>query len=81
MSPKSLLRHPDAKSHFDEFVEGSGFRRLIPDTGLASQSPERVKKLILCSGKVYYELAKERQARDLEQSVAIARVEQVGTLI
>lgn len=77
-SPKSLLRHPDAKSSFDEMVEGTTFRRIIPDEGPASQNPESVKRLVLCSGKVYYELAKERAARGLEDKVAIIRVEQLS---
>jgi 2-oxoglutarate dehydrogenase E1 component len=73
-----LLRHPDAKSSFDEMVEGTTFRRIIPDEGPASQNPESVKRLVLCSGKVYYELAKERAARGLEDKVAIIRVEQLS---
>lgn len=77
MTPKSLLRHPDAKSKLEEFAEGTTFKRIIPDSSAASESPERVKKLLFCTGRVYYDLAKERTVRDLESDIAIARVEQV----
>lgn len=77
-SPKSLLRHPDAKSSFDVMNEGTSFQRIIPDDGPASQNPEQVKRLVLCSGKVFYELLKERNARGLDSSVAITRVEQLS---
>lgn len=80
MTPKSLLRHPDAKSKLEEFEEGTTFKRIISDSGPASESPERVKKLLFCSGRVYYDLAKERHAKDLESDVAITRVEQVSWL-
>ena len=80
MTPKSLLRHPDARSKLEDFAEGSSFQRLIPDTGLAAESPERVKKLIFCTGKVYYDLAKERHQKDLEEKIAIVRIEQVQSV-
>ena len=50
MTPKSLLRHPDCKSSFDDMVEGTEFQRAIPDAGPASQDPLGVKKLIFCTG-------------------------------
>ncbi|XP_059802684.1 2-oxoglutarate dehydrogenase-like, mitochondrial isoform X2 [Hypanus sabinus] len=77
-TPKSLLRHPDAKSHFDEMVTGTTFQRIIPDIELAAQNPNEVKRLIFCTGKVYYELAKERMNRNLEDKVAIIRLEQLS---
>lgn len=80
MTPKSLLRHPEAKSPFSEMSEGTEFQRVIPDCGEASQSPQNVKKLIFCSGRVYYDLTKSRRERNLEGNVAIARVEQVTFL-
>jgi 2-oxoglutarate dehydrogenase E1 component len=76
MSPKSLLRHPDAKSNFDQMVEGTEFQRVLPDTTV--QSAQEVRRLVFCSGKVYYELNKEREARNLKETVAIARVEQLN---
>lgn len=77
MTPKSLLRHPEAKSSFDEMLEGTEFRRVIPDDGPASSNPHNVKKLIFCSGKVYYDLKKYRAEKGLESEIAISRVEQV----
>lgn len=78
MTPKSLLRHPMAKSKFCEMSEGSEFQRIIPDYGPASENPNKVKKLIFCSGRVYYDLFKERADRKLECEVAIVRVEQIS---
>lgn len=56
---------------------GTKFKRLIPDDGPAAQDPARVKRVIFCSGKVYYDLAKERKQQKLEKEVAIIRLEQV----
>lgn len=53
------------------------FKRLIPDQSPASQNPGQVKRVIFCTGKVYYELAKERKQQNLEKDVAIIRLEQV----
>jgi len=77
MTPKSLLRHPDAKSPFEHFTENSTFRRIIPEEGSAAANPANVKKLIFCSGKVYYDLDKERSTKERENEIAIARVEQL----
>ncbi len=51
-TPKSLLRHPDARSSFDDMLPGTTFQRLIPENGPAREAPENVKKVIFCSGKV-----------------------------
>ncbi|XP_041443494.1 2-oxoglutarate dehydrogenase, mitochondrial isoform X1 [Xenopus laevis] len=77
-TPKSLLRHPEARSSFDDMLPSTHFQRIIPEAGPASQNPEGVKRLIFCTGKVYYELTKERSGRDMEGDVAIARVEQLS---
>lgn len=77
-SPKSLLRHPDAKSDFSEMTENTTFKRILSDASRASENPEQVKRLVLCSGKVYYELNKERSIRNLDNQVAITRVEQLN---
>ncbi|XP_018319554.1 2-oxoglutarate dehydrogenase, mitochondrial isoform X2 [Agrilus planipennis] len=77
-TPKSLLRHPEARSNFDEMVDGTEFQRVIPDNGPASKNPQSVKKLVFCSGKVYYDLNAERKKRNLEADVAISRLEQIS---
>ncbi len=60
---------------------GTKFRRLVPDEGPVSQNPAQVKRVIFCTGKVYYELAKERKRQKLEKDVAIIRLEQVFNLL
>uniref|UniRef100_A0A8C5KCU4 oxoglutarate dehydrogenase (succinyl-transferring) n=1 Tax=Jaculus jaculus TaxID=51337 RepID=A0A8C5KCU4_JACJA len=77
-TPKSLLRHPDAKSSFDQMVSGTSFQRVIPEDGAATRSPEQVQRLIFCTGKVYYDLVKERSSQGLEKQVAITRLEQIS---
>uniref|UniRef100_A0A672QZQ4 oxoglutarate dehydrogenase (succinyl-transferring) n=1 Tax=Sinocyclocheilus grahami TaxID=75366 RepID=A0A672QZQ4_SINGR len=74
----SLLRLPEARSSFDEMITGTKFLRIIPDGGPASKHPEKVKRVIFCTGKVYYELAKERKRLKLEEDVAIVRLEQIS---
>eukprot|EP00096_Caligus_rogercresseyi_P002084 TRINITY_DN1387_c0_g2_i2.p1 TRINITY_DN1387_c0_g2~~TRINITY_DN1387_c0_g2_i2.p1 ORF type:complete len:1006 (-),score=256.82 TRINITY_DN1387_c0_g2_i2:757-3774(-) len=77
MTPKSLLRHPECKSSFDEMTPGSEFQRMIIESGTASNSPHNVKKLIFCTGKVYYDLIKARRAAGLEDVIAISTIEQI----
>jgi 2-oxoglutarate decarboxylase len=73
VTPKSLLRLPAARSRTEEFLQGQ-FREILSDP--RAPSPEAVTRLLLCSGKVFYELDEKRQADDV-RSVAIARVEQL----
>ena len=80
MTPKSLLRHPDAKSRLDEMGPNTSFRRVIPEEGVASQNPAKVKKLLFTCGKIYYDVLKERTVKDQNSEVAISRIEQVTTL-
>ncbi|XP_060651901.1 2-oxoglutarate dehydrogenase-like, mitochondrial isoform X2 [Drosophila nasuta] len=77
-TPKSLLRHPEAKSPFSEMSEGSEFQRIIPDRGPAGENPSNVKKVVFCTGRVYYDLTKTRADKQLEKDIAIVRVEQVS---
>uniref|UniRef100_A0A2K6Q2S7 2-oxoglutarate dehydrogenase complex component E1 n=1 Tax=Rhinopithecus roxellana TaxID=61622 RepID=A0A2K6Q2S7_RHIRO len=77
-TPKSLLRHPEAKSSFDQMVSGTSFQRVIPEDGAAARAPEQVQRLIFCTGKVYYDLVKERSSQGLEEKVAITRLEQIS---
>jgi len=58
-------------------VDGTTFKRIIAETGPAVDNAEHVKKLLFCTGKIYYELAKERAQKDRASDVAITRVEQV----
>jgi len=73
MTPKSLLRHKLAVSSLAELESGS-FRLVIGDT--TAQDPKKVRRVVLCSGKVYYDLFEEAAKRKLED-VAIVRVEQL----
>jgi 2-oxoglutarate dehydrogenase E1 component len=74
MSPKSLLRHPAAVSRIDELTTGA-FQEIIDDP-LAPQTPARI---ILCSGKIYYDLADYR-AKNNVTDAAIVRLEQLYPL-
>lgn len=78
MSPKSLLRDRRCRSTLDEMAEGTHFKRLIPDDGIASQNPEQVKKLIFCTGKIYYDIRDKRDEENLSGDIAIARIEQLS---
>lgn len=80
MTPKSLLRHPEARSSFDEMNENTEFLRIIPDGSPASDNARNVKKLIFCSGRVYYDLTKARRDRKIDSDIAITRVEQVNSI-
>ena len=77
MTPKSLLRLPEAKSTWAEMGPGTSYRRIIPDSGIPDEKPADVKRVMFCSGKIYYDLVKERAARGFEETVAIIRIEQV----
>jgi 2-oxoglutarate dehydrogenase E1 component len=74
-TPKSLLRHVEAVSTLDELATGS-FQRVIPDDVV---DPAKVTRILLCSGKVYYDLAAERRKRKRDD-VAIVRFEQLYPL-
>ncbi|MDD2875916.1 MAG: 2-oxoglutarate dehydrogenase E1 component [Acidiphilium sp.] len=74
MTPKSLLRHKLAVSTLDEMSNGSSFRTVIPEIE-ALVPPEQVKRVVICSGKVYYDLLSERRERGITD-VAIVRLEQ-----
>jgi 2-oxoglutarate dehydrogenase E1 component len=74
LTPKSLLRDPDCISHLDEFA-GSWFREILP----SSADPEKVTALLVCSGKLYYELARKRLLEN-RIDTAIIRIEQLYPL-
>lgn len=73
MSPKSLLRHPKCVSDITELNGSNTFVETIDD---ANAKPTKVKRLLLCTGKVYYDLL-EKQEADKRDDIAIARVEQL----
>jgi 2-oxoglutarate dehydrogenase E1 component len=75
-TPKSLLRNKDATSPLSEFTKGS-FQTVIPENNAAVvKNADKVKRLICCSGKVYYDLVKKREERG-DDDVVILRVEQL----
>jgi 2-oxoglutarate decarboxylase len=73
MTPKSILRHPKSASKPEELAEGQ-FHLVLPDPDI--QNSEEVKRVLLCAGKLYYELLKERESRG-DSRVAIIRLEQL----
>ncbi len=73
MTPKSLLRAKDAASPLSEFTKGS-FQTVIPEN--KALKADKVKRVIACSGKVYYDLVKKREEKGADD-VAILRVEQL----
>ncbi|MCC7427962.1 MAG: 2-oxoglutarate dehydrogenase E1 component [Alphaproteobacteria bacterium] len=75
MAPKSLLRHKLAVSALAEMGPGSGFRFVYPETD-ELVAPAKVKRVVLCTGKVYYDLLATRREKGV-RDVAIIRVEQL----
>ncbi len=73
MSPKSLLRHKEATSTLEELAHGK-FQMVLPDQG--KLEAEKVKRAVLCAGKVYYDLAAYRAENEREDT-AVVRVEQL----
>ena len=81
MTPKSLLRHKLAVSKAEEFTTGSSFHRVLWDDAEASSSAHKlkpdakIKRVVMCSGKVYYDLLEERNTRGLDD-IYLMRFEQ-----
>ena len=82
MTPKSLLRHKKAVSTLDEMSNGSSFHRVLwddaeykPGSTVKLVADSKIKRVILCSGKVYYDLMDEREARGITD-IYLLRVEQ-----
>jgi 2-oxoglutarate dehydrogenase E1 component len=83
MTPKSLLRHKRVVSNLNEFATGSSFHRLLWDdaqllTGqeITLKPDAEIRRVVLCSGKVYYDLYDDREKRGLDD-VYLLRVEQL----
>ena len=75
MTPKSLLRHKLAVSKLEDFGPGTTFRLVLPETD-ELVAPAAVKRVVLCSGKVYYDLLAERRDKGIKD-VALIRLEQL----
>ncbi|MFN8356418.1 MAG: 2-oxoglutarate dehydrogenase E1 component [Spirosomataceae bacterium] len=75
MSPKSMLRHPLCMSPLSDLVSGR-FQEIYPDPYV---NPKKVKKVLLCTGKVYWDLL-DKQQKDKRDDVAVIRVEQLYPL-
>lgn len=83
MTPKSLLRHKRAVSSLSEFTTEESFHRLLWDdaesekwTGTKLVADKKIKRVVLCSGKVYYDLLEERENRGIDD-IYLLRVEQL----
>ena len=78
MTPKSLLRHPMAKSNADQFMGDSQFKRILSDPAMEpdSAADKKIKRLVLCSGKVAFDLIERRDEEGLDD-VSIVRIEQL----
>jgi 2-oxoglutarate dehydrogenase E1 component len=83
MTPKSLLRHKRAVSRLDEMATGTTFHRvlwddaqLLPDEKIKLVPDDKIRRVVLCSGKVYYDLYEEREKRGID-NIYILRVEQL----
>lgn len=76
MSPKSLLRHPECVSDISEFASGHRFQEVIDDALVDSKNRKQVKRVLLCTGKIYYDLLARKREED-RKDVAIVRIEQL----
>ena len=83
MTPKSLLRHKRAVSRLDEMAPGTSFHRvlwddaqLLPDEKIKLVADDKIRRVVLCSGKVYYDLYEEREKRGIDD-IYLLRVEQL----
>tara|TARA_B110001450_G_C17559797_1_gene456260 strand:- start:496 stop:1011 length:516 start_codon:yes stop_codon:yes gene_type:complete len=81
MTPKSLLRHKMAVSKREEFTSGSSFHRVLWDDAQYGNSKtklvsdKKMKRIVICSGKVYFDLLEERDARRIDD-IYLMRLEQ-----
>jgi 2-oxoglutarate dehydrogenase E1 component len=76
MTPKSLLRHKRAVSKLDELGAGTTFHRVLFDDADKLQADGKIRRVVLCSGKVYYDLYEEREKRGIDD-VYLMRIEQL----
>ena len=83
MTPKSLLRHKRAVSRLDELGDGTSFHRILhddaamlPDEPIKLVADEKIRRVVLCSGKVYFDLYEEREKRGIDD-IYLMRIEQL----
>src|SRR5438128_7301471 len=83
MTPKSLLRHKRAVSRLDELGSGTTFHRILYDDAqmlgdekIKLVADDKIKRVVLCSGKVYYDLYEEREKREIDD-IYLLRLEQL----
>jgi 2-oxoglutarate dehydrogenase E1 component len=83
MTPKSLLRHKRAVSRLEELAKGTTFHRILyddaqmlPNEAFKLVPDEKIRRIVLCSGKVYYDLYEEREKRGIDD-IYLMRVEQL----
>ena len=76
MTPKSLLRHKRAVSKLDELGAGTSFHRVLFDDAEKLQPDNKIRRVVLCSGKVYYDLFEEREKRGIDD-IYLLRIEQL----
>ena len=74
-TPKSLLRNKNAVSSIDDFITGSWFHRVLPDP-IKTPKSQKIDRVVLCSGKVFYDLIKAREAKKIK-NVKLIRIEQL----
>lgn len=76
MSPKSLLRHPECISPMSEFEAGQTFREIYDDAAVTPAQAKKIRRVILCTGKVYYDLLEQKRAGN-HKDAALVRIEQL----
>eukprot|EP00761_Pharyngomonas_kirbyi_P013892 gb/GECH01013921.1/.p1 GENE.gb/GECH01013921.1/~~gb/GECH01013921.1/.p1 ORF type:complete len:928 (+),score=206.49 gb/GECH01013921.1/:1-2784(+) len=76
MSPKAILKHSSAVSSLNEMAPGTKFQPVLSDS-IAEQQPDAIEKVAFMSGKLYYDLAKEREKRGIN-NVALIRLEELS---
>ena len=75
-SPKSLLRHPQCVSSLDAFTSGNTFYEYYDDPALGSESAKKLRKVLFCTGKIYYDLSEYREKQNI-RDVVLVRLEQL----
>jgi len=76
LTPKSLLRHKRCVSVMSDFNVGTRFERILPETAQGLADADKVRRVVVCSGKIYYDLLQEREKRGIDD-IALVRIEQL----